>query len=73
MGQAAATAIRLIKELNGLDACREFYRALLKLPAAGGSCFHGILDIELDEQANTLPDNKMKAIFEVGTHHSTFH
>ena len=65
LGQAAATVVHLLKELNGVEACRQFYRDLLKLPAAGGSFFHGILDIELDEQTDRLPNSKLKAIFEV--------
>ena len=65
LGDAAATLTNLLKDFKGLEACRSFYRALLKLAAPGGSFFHGILEIELNEQASRLPDSKIKAIFEV--------
>ena len=65
LGQAAATVAHLLNDFNGLEACRHFYGTLLKLPAAGGSFFHGILGIELSQQTDRLPDSKLKVIFEV--------
>ena len=49
-----------------MEGFREFYRSVLKLPAAGGSFFHSILQNELDEQADRLSDSQLEALFEVG-------
>ena len=46
MGEAAAVAMDIVKQFSGLVAARQFYRQMLKLPPAGGSLHHAILDME---------------------------
>ena len=46
MGEAAAVALEILKQTSGLEAARQLYRQMLKLPPAGGSLFHAILDME---------------------------
>jgi hypothetical protein len=65
MGEAASMAVKITKEDKGISAARELYEALLKLPAAGGSLFHTILDLELAEEQNRLPRSRQTALFEV--------
>jgi len=67
MGEAASTAVKITKEDKGIAAAREVYEALLKLPAAGGSLFHTILDLELAEEQDCLPRSRQTALFEVHT------
>ena len=56
-----------MKEEEGIEAARFLYRALLKLLPAGGSLYHRILDLELDESSQQpLPSAKLKPVFEVG-------
>ena len=67
-GAAAAEAVQLVKGEEGIEAARSLYRALLKLPPAGGSLYHCILDMELDESSQQpLPPAKLKPIFEVSS------
>lgn len=66
LGAGAARVLAMLKDLKSIQVCRDFYREVLKLSAAGGSCYHGILDIELNEQGSwRLPDPQIKALFEV--------
>lgn len=65
MGTAAAEAVAIVLEEQGIEAARKQYRALLKLPPCGVALFHKILDIELAQPAPSLPQKKLAAIFEV--------
>ena len=46
MGEAAAAAVRTVHRVSGLEAARQLYRQLLRLPPAGGTFFHALLDME---------------------------
>jgi hypothetical protein len=66
MGEAAAEALRSVHDASGLAAARELYRKLLKLPAAGGTFFHAVLDMEAGvPPAEQLPEAAVEKIFEV--------
>ena len=68
MGEAAAEALRGIHAASGLEAARAFYRQLQRLPPAGGTFVHAVLDMEAEVPlAEQLPDAAMAAIFEVCT------
>ena len=47
MGEAAVAAVRAVHRMSGLGAARQLYRQLLRLPPAGGSFFHALLDQEV--------------------------
>ena len=66
MGEAAAEALRSVHAASGLEAARAFYKKLQKLPPAGGSFVHAVLDMEAAvPAAEQLPDAASEAIFEV--------
>ncbi|EIE27370.1 hypothetical protein COCSUDRAFT_11398 [Coccomyxa subellipsoidea C-169] len=51
MGEAAAVAVQAVRDTSGLPAARQLYRRLLKIPPAGGSLMHAVLDMELGASA----------------------
>ena len=51
MGAVAAALVHAVRGLAGLPAARQLYRALLRVPPAGGDFFHAVLDLELAEEA----------------------
>lgn len=66
MGGAAAEALRCVHAASGLGAARALYRQLQRLPPAGGTLAHAVLDMEeAVPPAEQLPEAAMEAIFEV--------
>ena len=65
LGEAASSILGLIRQSEGLVGFRDFYRALLRLPAAGGSLYQAILNVELKQTDDCLSDGKIRAMFEV--------
>lgn len=66
MGEAAAEALRSVHSASGLAAARELYQKLQKLPPAGGTFFHAVLDMEAGvPPAEQLPEAAIEKIMEV--------
>jgi hypothetical protein len=67
MGEAAAVAVQAVRDRAGLSAARQLYQQLLKIPPAGGSLMHAVLDLELEASSaqEALSGAKLDRVFEV--------
>ncbi len=66
MGEAAAVAVQAVRNTSGLLAARQLYQRLLKIPPAGGSLMHAVLDMELGASAEqALSAAELDRVFEV--------
>ena len=68
MGEAAAEAVRAVQRASGLEAARQLYRQLLRLPPAGGSLMHALLDLEHAALGTSegLSEAQLLQLYEVG-------
>ncbi|CAL8463055.1 g2589 [Coccomyxa elongata] len=66
MGNAAAAAVQAVRDASGLPVARELYRQLLKVPPAGGSLMHAVLDMEMEHvsEQEALSNADVDKIFE---------
>ena len=67
MGDAAAKAVQAVRDASGLPVARQLYKQLLRIPPAGGSLMHAIVDIEMDyvSEQEALSNADLDRIFEV--------
>lgn len=67
MGNAAAAAVQAVRDASGLPVARELYKQLLKIPPAGGSLMHAVLDIEMEHvsEQEALSNADVDKLFEV--------
>lgn len=67
MGNAAAAAVQAVRDASGLPVARELYKKLLKIPPAGGSLMHAVLDMEMEHvsEQEALSNADVNKIFEV--------
>jgi len=70
MGEAAAVAVQSVRDSSGVSAARQLYQQLLKIPPAGGSLMHAVLDMETEgtSQQEALTNAELERLFEVPRH-----
>lgn len=67
MGDAAAAAVQAVRDASGLPVARQLYKQLLKVPPAGGSFMHAVLDMETEHvlEQDALSSEALDRVFEV--------